>query len=79
MLREFFAFEADLHDPDRRPQALIRIRGQLSRWASAANAEADSPARSQARRVLRAITSGTGQVQDAEYRKLLEQYSLRGR
>jgi pimeloyl-ACP methyl ester carboxylesterase len=79
MLREFFALEADLHDADRRPQALTRLRGQLSRWASAANAEADSPARSQARRVLRAVTSATGQVEDAEYRKLLEQYGLRGR
>jgi predicted esterase len=79
MLREFFALEAGLNDPDQRAQALTRIRGQLTRWAGAANAEAESPARSQARRVLRAVTSGTGQVQDVEYRKLLEQYSLRGR
>jgi hypothetical protein len=59
--------------------ALVRIRGQLSRWASDANAEAESSKRSQARRVLRAVTSGTGQVQDADYRRLLEQYGLKGR
>ena len=79
MLREFFEFEAALHDADQRAVALIRMRDRLSRWASAANAEAESPQRSQARRVLRAVTSGAAQVQDTEYRKLLEQFSIRGR
>lgn len=77
MLREFFELEAGLRDADQRALALIRIRDRLSRWASAANADAESPQRSQARRVLRAVTSGAGQVQDTEYRKLLEQF--RGR
>ena len=79
MLQEFFELEAGLRDPDQRAQALVGLRARLSRWASAANAEAESPKRSQARRVLRAVTSGAGQVQDAEYRKLLEQYRLPGR
>lgn len=79
MLREFFELESLLADAEQRPQALLRIRDRLSQWASAANAETASPKRSQARRVLRAVTSGTGQVQDTDYRKLLEQYGLRGR
>jgi hypothetical protein len=79
MLREFFELEAGLRHPDQRAQVLVRTRDRLSRWARAADAETDSPNRRQARRVLRAITSGAAQEQDAEYRKLLEQYSSRGR
>jgi poly(3-hydroxybutyrate) depolymerase len=80
LLGEIFDLEADLSDRERRAQALIRLRDRLSRWARAANADAESPERSQARRALRAITSGAAErVQDPEYRKLLEQYGLRGR
>jgi predicted esterase len=75
MLREFFDLEAELRDADRRALALTRLRGQLARWAKAAEAETDSPERGQARRVLRAVTSGAAQVSDTEYRRLLEQYS----
>jgi len=75
LLREIFDLEADLSDRDRRVQALVRLRDQLSRWERAANADAESPERSQARRALRAITSGAAErVQDPEYRKLLDQY-----
>ena len=77
MLREYFALEAGLRDSDDRIQTLARLRAQLSRWASAANADADSPQRRQARRVLHAVSSGAAQVQDPEYRKLLEQYGLK--
>jgi predicted esterase len=79
MLQEVFELEAGLRDPEQRAQALLGIRDRLSRWASAANAEAESAKRSQARRLLRAVTSGTGRMQDAEYRRLLEQYGLKGR
>jgi hypothetical protein len=77
MLQEFFDLEAGLRDSEQRAQALFRIRERLSQWARDANADAESAKRSQARRVLRAVTSGAGQVQDTEYRKLLEQYGLR--
>ncbi len=76
MVREFFELEGGLRDPDRRAQTLVRLRAQLSRWASVANADTESPERSQARRVLRAVTSGAAQVQDPDYRRLLEQYRL---
>jgi predicted esterase len=79
MLREFFELEAGLRDADQRTQTLARLRARLSGWATAAKADADSPERRQARRVLRAVTSGVAQVQDPEYRRLLEQYGLRGR
>jgi len=60
--------------------SLIQLRDRLSRLARAANAADESPARSQARRVLRAIPSGGAErLQDPEYRKLLDQYGMRGR
>jgi dienelactone hydrolase len=80
LLQEIFDLEAGLGDERRRGTALIQLRDQLSRLSRAANAADPSPARSQARRVLRAIPSGAAESrQDPEYRKLLDQYGLRGR
>jgi dienelactone hydrolase len=72
MLADIFASEARLADDERRPVALASLRDQLSRLAKKAAADAESPERSQARRVLRAITSGAaGRVQDREYLALI--------
>jgi hypothetical protein len=80
LVRGIFDLEEGLRDQDHRVQALMRLRDQLSRWARAAGADAESPERSQARRALRTITSGAAErVQDPEYRALLEQYRQQGR
>jgi hypothetical protein len=79
-LGEIFDLEAALSDESRRDVALMQLRDRLSKMARAANAADDSPARSQARRALRAITAGASErVQDPEYRSLLQQYGQRGR
>jgi hypothetical protein len=80
MLRDVFDLEAGLRDDDRRTEVLFRLRDQLSNLSRAAIAPADSPARSQARRVLWSITAGAAErVQDREYLTLLEQYAMRYR
>ena len=80
LLEEIFDLEAGLSDARRRGAALLQLRDRLSGLARAANAADQSPARSQARRVLRAIPSGAAErLQDPEYRKLLDQYGMRGR
>ena len=80
MLNGVFELEADLTDDSRRGSALAALRDRLSKLAQKAAAETESPERSQARRVLRAITSGASvRVQDRDYRALLEQYGLKGR
>jgi dienelactone hydrolase len=80
MLGEIFDLETGLGDEDRREVAIIQLRNRLSKIAGAANAPSESAERSQARRVLRAITAGADErVQDREYRALLEQYGRRGR
>jgi hypothetical protein len=80
MLGDIFDLEAGLSDESRRDLALMQLSGRLSKLAGAANAADDSPARSQARRVLRTITAGAAErVQDREYRALIDQYGLRGR
>jgi hypothetical protein len=80
VLGEIFDLEAVLGNEERREVALMQLRNRLMKMAAAANAAGDSPERSQARRVLRAITAGADErVQDREYRALLEQYGLRGR
>jgi hypothetical protein len=79
-LGEIFDLEASLRDESRRDLALMQLRDRLSKMSGAANAADDSPARSQARRALRAITAGASErVQDPEYRSLLQQYGPRGR
>jgi hypothetical protein len=76
VLGEIFDLEAGLGDAERRGVTLMQLRDRLAKIAAAANAGDDSPQRSQARRVLRAITAGAAErVQDADYRSILEQYS----
>jgi dienelactone hydrolase len=80
LIGEVFDLEAGLADDSRRRASLSALRDRLSKLSEKAAAADDSPERSQARRVLRAITSGAGErSQDREYRALLEQYGLRGR
>jgi len=74
MLGEIFELESRLRDDGRRV-ALMTLRDRLSKLSRQAASEADTPQRSQARRVLRSITAGaSGRVQDREYLTLLEQY-----
>jgi poly(3-hydroxybutyrate) depolymerase len=80
MLEDIFEIEAGLNDDGRRSAALNALRDRLSKLALKAAAVDESPERSQARRVLRAITAGAGdRIQDREYRTLLETYGMRGR
>jgi dienelactone hydrolase len=80
MLGDIFDLEAGLSDESRHDAALMRLRDRLSKWARTANAAEESPERNQARRMLRAITTGAAErVQDRGYRTLLEQYRLPGR
>lgn len=79
-LTDIISLEADLNDASRHDAALMALRDRLSRLSRKATSSDESPGRSQARRVLRAITSGAaGRVQDREYRALIEQYGVRGR
>ena len=76
MLGEIFELESRLGDDGRLP-ALMTLRDRLTKLSRTAASEADTPERSQARRVLRSITAGaSGRVQDREYLTLLEQYRL---
>jgi hypothetical protein len=80
MLEEMFTLEARLGTDDGREIALMMLREKLSKLARKAHADADTPERSQARRVLRSVTAGaSGRVQDREYLTLLEQYRQPGR
>ena len=73
MLGEIFELESRLGDDGRLP-ALMTLRDRLAKLSRKAASEADTPERSQARRVLRSITAGaSGRVQDREYLTLLEQ------
>jgi dienelactone hydrolase len=80
MLGDVFELEAGLSDESRHALVLMQLRDRLSKLSRAASAAEESPARSQARRVLRAITAGAAdRVQDRQYRALIDQYGLRGR
>jgi hypothetical protein len=80
MVAEIMDLEAGLGDQNRRDSALASLRRRLASLAHTANGDNTSPERSQARRVLRAITIGaTDRVQDRQYRELIEKYGLRGR
>jgi predicted esterase len=80
LLSDIFALEAALDDPDRRGGSMLALRDRLSRLAKKASAEGESPERSQARRVLRAVTAGaSGRVQDREYLQLLNSFDPRRR
>jgi len=80
MLGDVFELEAALADTERHTSALMSLRSRIESLSQKARAEQDSPERSQARRVLRSITSGAAtRTQDREYLKLLEDYGMRGR
>ena len=58
----------------------MTLRERLSKLGRKAGAEADTPERSQARRVLRSITAGAaGRVHDRDCLALLDQFRLPGR
>jgi predicted esterase len=74
-LREMFELEAQLGDENRRGVALLSLRDRLSKLSRRALDQADTPDRSQALRVLRAIMFGAPErVQDREYLELIDQY-----
>jgi hypothetical protein len=74
-LREIFELEAQLGDENRRGVALLTLRDRLSKLSRRAGEEADTSDRSQALRVLRAITFGASErVQDREYLELIDQH-----
>jgi dienelactone hydrolase len=78
MLREIFGFEARLADEERRSEALMLLRDRLSRLWRTGSGEADTPERSQARRVLHAVAFGAShRSEDRQYLRLLEQYRTR--
>ena len=79
MLGDIFALEAQLRD-DARDTALMTLRDRLTRLSRRAAGEADTPDRSQARRVLRLVTAGAAErTSDRQYLQLLEQFRLQGR
>jgi hypothetical protein len=58
----------------------MTLRERLTRLSRRATADADTPDRQQARRVLRLITAGAlERTSDRQYLQLLEQLRLRGR
>jgi poly(3-hydroxybutyrate) depolymerase len=80
MLGEMVELEGALGEESRRGAALMALRDRLSRLAQRAAAPEESLERSQARRMLRAITAGAaGRVKDQEYRALLQQFAVQGR
>lgn len=79
MLAEIFTLEAQLGS-EAGDAALMTLRERLSRLSRTAAGDADTPGRSQARRVLRLITAGAAErTADRQYLKLLEQFRLPGR
>ena len=67
-ITELATWEASLADGERRAQALLSLRDRLSKLSQQAQAADESPERSRARRVLRAISSGaSARTQDREY------------
>jgi hypothetical protein len=79
MLGDIFDLEAQLAG-DNRNVALMGLRDRLTKLARKAAEDAETPERSQARRVLRSITAGaSGRVQDGEYLKILEGFRQPGR
>ena len=80
LLTELGALEACMTDDGRRSECLRSVRDRLARLSQKAEAAEDSPERSRARRVLRALTSGaSARTQDREYLAILERYAIRGR
>jgi hypothetical protein len=74
-MREFADLEAGLADESRRTASLMGLRDRLSRLSKKAGEPTESPERSQARRMLRAVTAGAaGRVQDRDYLLLLQEF-----
>ncbi|MGE0812411.1 MAG: hypothetical protein AB7O28_01625 [Vicinamibacterales bacterium] len=79
LLSEALDVEARLRDADTRAAGLVRLNALLAGWSRAANADAPSPERSRARRLLGQLAGGAGlRIRDDEYRALLRQYRWRG-
>ncbi len=77
-IREIVGLEAQLASADDRSQALTELRDLWRRLAEAANAEADSPDRRRARRMLGGLAMGAaGRVDDPAYLKIIEAYRPR--
>jgi hypothetical protein len=80
ILSTIMELENALSDDNSHAQSLMRLREELTRLKRAADAAEDTPARSQARRVLRQITAGASErVQDRAYRALLSELGYGGR
>ena len=79
LLNELIELEQGLANDETRAQNMMRLRSVLSDTYKEATKAQDSVERQQARRVIRAITSGVGErTQDPDYRKLLEGFRLPG-
>jgi hypothetical protein len=77
MLAEIFQLEGMLGNAYRRDVSLRTLRDRLMTLSRTASAQAETPERSRARRVLRSITAGAPErVQDSEYLTLLDQFRL---
>lgn len=80
IITELGSLEASLADGERRAQAILTLRDRLSKLSQKAQAADESPERSRARRVLRAVASGaSSRTQDREYLELLDKYAPRSR
>jgi hypothetical protein len=80
LIAELGNLETCITNEARRTDCLRTLRNLLPRLSQKAEAAEDSPDRSQARRVLRALTSGaSARIQDREYLTLIEKYGLRTR
>jgi len=79
-LAEILEIETGLRDVTRHDASLSRLREQLARLAHLADGPAETPERSQARRMLRNIVAGASErVDDPDYQRLLAQYAPRAR
>jgi len=78
LVADLLGLEQELLDASRHEDSLIRLRALLTRYAQAAASPTESAERSQARRVMRAVTAGAAErVDDRDYRALLEQLRVR--
>ena len=75
---DVFNLEARISDADGRFDAMARLKSRFAQLRRTADAAADSPERSRARRLLGAVAAGVRQrVRDSEYLKLVEEYARR--
>jgi poly(3-hydroxybutyrate) depolymerase len=78
LLDDALAAEGRLTDAGGRATALAALRSMFEDWSQAAQAPEPSAARSQARRLLGAVSAGAAaRVKDEEYRALVQQYRWR--